>query len=353
MNHIKPLQALLDGIGAEALLLSSWQSCFYAVPYSFEDGYVLILENKAYLVTDFRYLEEATAAVGDCISVVAPSSIKEFIADTLKDEGVGRLGYEDRMMSCFDKAAFFEGLSVEPIPIGSAIETLRAVKDQDEIECIQKAQAIADLAYSHILNVLTPAMTEVEVALELEFFMRKNGATAASFPIIAVSGSASALPHGSCRNKKLERGFLTMDFGAVYGGYCSDMTRTVVIGKANEEEKKIYQTVLSAQLAGISAIRSGAFCREVDGAARCLIDEAGYCGCFGHGFGHGVGLDIHESPRVSYRSDEILAAGHIITAEPGIYKCGECGCRIEDMGCVTADGFMNFTASCKELIEIF
>ncbi len=353
MNHIKPLQALLEGLGAEALLLSSWQSCFYAVPYTFEDGYVLILSDKAYLVTDFRYLEEATDAVGEYISVVAPASMKEFIADTLKDARVRRLGYEDRMMSCFDKAAFFAGLSVEPIAIGTAIEELRAIKDQDEIECIKRAQAITDRAYSYILKTLTPNMTEIEVALELEFFMRKNGAESASFPIVAVSGTASALPHGSCRNKRLERGFLTMDFGAVCGGYCSDMTRTVVIGRASEEEKKIYQTVLSAQLAGLSAIKSGISCREVDGEARRLIDGAGYRGCFGHGFGHGVGLDIHESPRVSPRSDEILARGHIITAEPGIYKCGDCGCRIEDMGCVTADGFINFTASTKELIEIF
>ncbi len=353
MNHIKPLQAILRDIEAEALLLSSWQSCFYAVPYTFEDGYVLILEDKAYLITDFRYLEEATAAVGAMISVVAPPSMKEFISDTLREAKVRRLGYEDCTMSCFDKAAFFSGLSVEPIPIGKAIEGLRAVKDQDEIECIKKAQSITDLAYSHILKALTPDMTEIEVALELEFFMRKNGAAAASFPIVAVSGTASALPHGSCRNKKLERGFLTMDFGAVCGGYCSDMTRTVVIGRANEEEKRIYQTVLSAQLAGLSAIKGGASCKEVDGAARRLIDEAGYRGCFGHGFGHGVGLDIHESPRVSYRSEECLVPGHIITAEPGIYKSGECGCRIEDMGCVTIDGFVNFTASTKELIEIF
>lgn len=353
MNHIRALQSLLEKIGADALLLSSWQSRFYAVPYSFDDGYVLILGDKAYLVTDFRYLEEATAAVGDCITVVAPPTIKEFIVDTLRDERVAFLGYEDRTMSCFDKAAFFEGLPVKAVPIGGAIEELRAVKDEDEIECIKKAQAITDQAYSHILKMLTPNMTEIEVALELEFFMRKNGAMAASFPIVAVSGTASALPHGSCRNKRLEKGFLTMDFGAVCGGYCSDMTRTVVIGRAGEEERRIYQTVLSAQLSGLSAIKAGAFCREVDGVARRLIDGAGYSGCFGHGFGHGVGLDIHESPRVSYRSDEMLVSGNVITAEPGIYRSGVCGCRIEDMGCVTPDGFMNFTGSTKELIEIF
>ncbi len=353
MNHIRSLQAILPAIGAEAMLLSSWQSCFYAVPFSFEDGYVLILPDKAYLVTDFRYQEAATAAVGDCVTVVSPSSMKEFIADTLRDAGITRLGYEDRMLSCFDKASFFEGLSVEAVPIGQRIEALRAVKDADEIEAIRRAQAITDLAFSHILKALTPSMTEIEVALELEFFMRKNGAKTASFPIVAVSGSASALPHGVCRDKPLERGFLTMDFGAVVNGYCSDMTRTVLIGRASEEEKRIYKTVLDAQKEGLGAIRAGVPCRKVDGAARSLIDGAGYRGCFGHGFGHGVGLDIHESPRVSYRSDEILAEGNIITAEPGIYVYGACGCRIEDMGCVTSGGFMNFTASTKELIEIF
>ena len=202
--------------------------------------------------------------------------------------------------------------------------------------------------------MMTPKMTEKEVALELEFFMRREGAERASFEIIAVSGASSALPHGKCRNQKLSSGFLTMDFGCTVGGYCSDMTRTVVIGKADGEMKRLYQTVLDAQMAALAQIGPGKTGAEIDGIARSLIDNAGYMGAFGHGLGHGVGLYIHEAPSLSARAAEYkLQKGNVVTVEPGIYLMGKYGCRIEDMGAITANGFDNFTHSTKECIELF
>ncbi len=353
MNHIEKLRALLSQGDADALLLTSPVNQLYAVSYPFRNGYVLITGRDAYLITDFRYEEAATVEVGMEIRVVAPGKMTEFLADIFASEGVRRLGYEDTAMTCAALEALSRVLSFVPVPFGAKIETLRAVKDEEELRLIQSAQAITDRAYTHILQVLHPEMTEVEVALELEFYMRKNGAARASFPIIAVSGAASALPHGVGRERRLERGFLTMDFGAIVSGYRSDMTRTVCLGRATPEMKDIYNTVLQAQKLGIGVIRAGVHGRAPDAAARTYIDGAGYAGCFGHGFGHGVGLEIHESPRLSQHADGVLAAGNVVTAEPGIYLRGQCGCRIENMGVVTEAGFEKFTESSTELLELF
>jgi Xaa-Pro aminopeptidase len=235
------------------------------------------------------------------------------------------------------------------------IDGLREFKDADEIETIAKAQDLADAAFEHIIKVMTPNMTEIEVALELEFFMRKNGAKATSFETIAVSGSASSLPHGVPRNVKLQAGFLTMDYGALYGGYCSDMTRTVVIGKADSDIKKVYDTVLEAQTRALDAAANGERgCFKLDKIARDVIENAGYKGCFGHSLGHGVGMYIHEAPRLSFAvaQDKRLEVGNVVTFEPGIYIPGKYGCRIEDMAAITESGIYNFTKSKKELIEL-
>jgi Xaa-Pro aminopeptidase len=240
------------------------------------------------------------------------------------------------------------------VPLGDLLAQMRAVKTEEEIGYIKKAQSIADAAYSHILKVLTPTVTEKEIALELSYFMRRNGAEGDSFDIIAVSGAASALPHGKCRNERISKGFLTMDFGCRYHGYCSDMTRTVCIGKADEEMRRVYQTVLAAQREALSVIRAGETGAFVDGIARQYITARGYGNAFSHSLGHGVGLYIHELPTLSSRSNaSLLVSGNVVTVEPGIYLAGKYGCRIEDMGVVTADGFDNFTKSNKELIELF
>ena len=239
---------------------------------------------------------------------------------------------------------------------GSALlDGARQIKDAGEIEKMKRAQAITDAAFEHILNFIDPSRTEIEIALELEFFMRSHGAESVAFQTITVSGSASSLPHGVPRPVKLERGFLTMDYGACVDGYCSDMTRTVVIGKADEEIKRLYNTVLSAQLAALDAAKNGerrGF--TLDKIARDVIEDAGYHGAFGHSLGHGVGMYIHEAPRLAPRTpkDELLCSGNVVTFEPGIYLEGKYGCRIEDMAVITDDGIYNFTKSPKELIEI-
>lgn len=353
MNHVSALRSLLTRLEADALLLTSETSQRYATGFPFSDGYVLITGRAAYLLTDFRYAEEAERSVDPGITVEAPGSFTEFFSDLFRTEGILRLGYEDRAMTCAAFRELQEKLSFEPVPIGEGIEELRAVKDAEEIALIRRAQDITDRAFSHILSVITPDMTETDVVLEMEFFMRREGAEEIAFPTIAVSGAASAVPHGLPSGNKLSRGFLTMDFGARVGGYCADMTRTVVLGRATPEMRRLYQTVLEAQRLGMEAICEGVPASLVDAAARSYIDSCGYKGLFGHSFGHGVGLEIHEAPRVSSRSRLPLMAGNVITAEPGIYRMGEYGCRIENMGVVTADGFDSFTKSTTELIELF
>ena len=353
MNHIEGLRGILKTSDIDALILTSEISQRYATGFPFSDGYVCITASDAYMITDFRYQEEAEGKVDPLITVVSPPSSMEFFADLMATQKIRRVGYEDRALTCFGLNELREKLGFEAIAIGDAIERLRAIKDQDEILAIRRAQAITDRAYSHILSVLTPTMTEVDVVLELEFFMRREGAEKVAFPTIAVSGKASALPHGQPSRMPLSGGFLTMDFGAVVDGYCSDMTRTVCLGCATTEMKRIYATVLQAQRLGMEAICDGVPAALVDAAARSYIDGAGYRGLFGHSFGHGVGLEIHEAPRLTSRSRLPLAEGNVVTAEPGIYRVGECGCRIENMGVVTKEGFLSFTESSTELVELF
>ena len=353
MNHIKGLRSIFERIHADALLLTSPISQRYAVDYAFTDGYVLITADTAYLVTDFRYKEAAEQAVDPEIRVVAPQSPTEFILDMLRDGNIGTVGFEDRVMTLCEYDALIASCGVKSVRIGQEIEKLRAIKDAEEVSRIRAAQAITDAAYDHILSVMSPNMTEIEVALELEFFMRRRGADAIAFPTIAVSGPASALPHGTPSNTKLRRGFLTMDFGAMLNGYASDMTRTVILGTASSEMRLLYRTVWEAQDLGMQAICAGVSGALVDGAARTHIEARGYKGLFGHSFGHGVGLEIHEEPRLSPRNSMPLSAGNVVTAEPGIYCEGLYGCRIENMGLVTENGFECFTRSKKDMIELF
>ena len=341
----------------DGLFVTSELNQYYFSGFDFTDGYVLITRKKSYLITDFRYIEAAHNIVGSEFEIIMPEqSMGLEIAALLKENEVKKLWFEDKTLSCADYLRFselFEG--VEMVRGGSdAADALREVKTEDEVEKMAKAQAITDAAFTHILEFIKPDMTEIEVALELEFFMRAHGARSTAFDTIAVSGSASSLPHGVPRNVKLERGFFTMDYGARYEGYCSDMTRTIVLGKADADMKKLYETVLNAQLAGIAMIKEGENGMAIDKVARDIIEGAGYKGCFGHGLGHGVGMFIHESPRLSPKAspEKMLVSGNVVTCEPGIYIAGRYGCRIEDMLLVTKDGHMDFTHSPKKLIEI-
>ena len=343
----------------EAILVSSEENQRYVSGFHYSDGYILVLRNKAYLLADFRYIEAARAGADQAdFEVVMPDgSMTAEIALLCAAEGIERIYVEDDTLCC----SMLEKLKAAAKGVcfvggaSSALLALRAVKTSEELDKIARAQIITDMAFEHILDVLDPKMTEKEVALELEYFMRRNGAERAAFNTIAVSGRASSMPHGVPRDVALERGFLTMDFGACIDGYAADMTRTVVIGKADEEMKRLYNTVLSAQSAALDAVCEGAFCKALDSIARDIIDNAGYKGCFGHSLGHGVGLYVHEMPRLaqSAKEDSRLVRGNIVTVEPGIYIAGKYGCRIEDMVAIGLDGNMiNFTKSPKELIEI-
>ena len=348
------LREKMCALGMDAVLVTDELNQRYFLEYHFTDGLLLITKESAYMVTDFRYTEEAEKMANPAFKVVAPSPRLAFILETLKKEGIKTVGFEDESVTC---ATFrqmqkqYEEFTL--LPLGHALVDLREIKEDGEVELMAKAQNITDAAFSHLLTMITPNMTETEVALELEFAMRRLGADGFAFETIAVSGDASALPHGMPRNERLKKGFLTMDFGAKYKGYCSDMTRTIVIGSADAEMKRLYNTVLEAQLAGIAAVREGADCAAVDGVARGIIDNAGYKGCFGHSLGHGVGLFIHERPRLAgVAKGETLKRGQVVTVEPGIYLTGKYGCRIEDMVLVTETGCVDLTHSTKELIEI-
>jgi Xaa-Pro aminopeptidase len=235
--------------------------------------------------------------------------------------------------------------------VDSLVDKLRETKKEKEIECIKKAQQIAEEAFAHSLELIKPAVSEKDIALALDFYMLSHGAEAVSFDTIVVSGKNSSMPHGVPTDKKIENGdFVTMDFGAVYNGYHSDMTRTVAVGEPTEKQKEIYSVVLKAQKAALSVLKAGVPCSEADKAARDVIEAAGYKEFFGHGTGHGVGIEIHEAPTLSPRSKADLGEGNVVTIEPGIYIPNEFGVRIEDMALITKDGFVNLTSCEKELI---
>lgn len=359
LSHVEKLQQKLRETGAEAALLTSPINQRYVTGFPFDDGYVAVTRNAAYLVTDFRYKEAAALAVDPArITVATPSEgLLRYISDRFCEEGVKSYLFEEATLPVAEYERIIKGLNGVTCEKGlsALVDNLRLFKDEKEIESMQRAQDIADGAFAHILKTLSFGMTETDVAAELEFFMKKNGAEDTSFDTIAVSGEKSSRPHGVPSPVRLSRGFLTIDFGCKVDGYCSDMTRTVVMGKVTADEKRLYDTVYKAQTTAVAAAREGIGCRELDKIARDIIENAGYRGCFGHSLGHGVGLYIHEAPTVSPRAKEEvkLLRGNTFTVEPGIYVEGRYGCRIEDCMCIQPDGTVrNFAHSPKGLIEI-
>lgn len=337
---------------ADAMLVTHKKNQYYLTGFDFDDGYVLVTRYKSYLLTDFRYIEAAKDETNPEFTIVMmDDNPKALILDLLKQNHVQTVAFEESHVSVSQLSALetlLEGVRL--IPSGGVIEKLRICKDIDEINTIIAAQRIAEAAFDHILGYINPERTELDIALELEFFMRSHGAKSTSFDTIAVSGSASSRPHGVPRPVKIEKGFLTMDFGALYKGYCSDMTRTVCIGDPTDEMRRVYDTVLSAQLNALDAYAVGKTGHELDAVARKIIYNAGYEGCFGHGLGHGVGMDIHEAPRVRENHFTPMEVGHVVTCEPGIYLEGKYGVRIEDMVVFTESGAVNITHSPKDLI---
>ena len=272
----------------------------------------------------------------------------------MQEENVKVLGFEDEHLIYVSVKGLQDGCpGVEFAALGGALNRLRIIKNEAELKALRQAEHVGDLAFEEILKIIRPGMTELQVAAELEYSMKKNGAVRTSFETIVASGINSAMPHAIPSEKKIESGdFVTMDFGCMIDGYCSDMTRTIVVGKADEKQKEIYNIVLQAQLAALDAVKAGMKGSEVDKVARDIIYSAGYQECFGHGLGHSVGLFIHEDPRLSPKCHEVLEENMIQTVEPGIYVPGFGGVRIEDMIIVKKDGHENLTHSPKELLEV-
>lgn len=335
----------------EAVFMSSYPNIFYYSGFTSEDAYLLISHNERYLITDSRYTIQAREqAKGFEILDIKDGFQKAFAKISEK-----YIGYEESAMSVCEFKSLRNKLAEyqDFVEMQKMINEQRKIKSNEEIKKIAEAEKIGDEAFAYILDKIKVGKTEREIALELEFFMKKQGATALSFDTIAASGVRSAMPHGVATDKKIENGdFLTLDFGCVLDGYCSDMTRTVIVGKGNERQKEIYNVVLSAQKAAIEKIESGIRCDEIDAVARNIITNSGYGDNFGHGLGHSVGIEIHEAPNFSPRCNDVICNGNVITVEPGIYIDGFGGVRIEDLIAVQDGKAVNLTSSPKELIEL-
>ena len=352
-TRIDKLRKELERLEIDAVYLTSRTSHRYFTGFDNEDGSILITRQSAYAFEDFRYVEIANKILSGLFTVVEPKGKRSgWLGEIIKNECIEKLGIEDLSMSVSNYSRLKEELNVELCSLGETIEHIRQIKTADEIAKMEKAQNIADMAFEHVLGFLSTDITETDVAAELEYFMRKHGAEDKSFETIAISAEKTSLPHGVPANVKLKKGFFTMDFGATVDGYHSDMTRTVCIGKADDEMKKLYNTVLEAQLKALEYLSNGGRgCKEADRVAREIIYKD-YKGYFGHSLGHSVGLQIHEMPALSPNYDGTLVNGHVVTVEPGIYIPGKYGVRIEDMVLICEKGIKNFTKSPKELIEI-
>jgi len=355
MDNYNRVEEIRKKLSIDAVLISNGNNMRYVSGFAGATGYLYISEKRHAVITDFRYTIQAELeAKGYEIITIGNGGYEEAINDILSTEQIEKLGFEAEDMLFANYQKLKEKLKVkELVPVFDDVSHLRKIKTPQELEFIKRAEAIGDEAFTEILSFIKPGMTELEIAAKLEYLMKVKGAQGLSFPAIVASGINSSMPHAVPSHKKIAMGdFLTMDFGCVYEGYCSDMTRTIVIGKASDKQKEIYQTVLKAQMAALEFIKAGYKGKEIDKVARDIIYGAGYEGCFGHGLGHSVGLLIHENPRLSPMEEEIILAGMIETVEPGIYIKGFGGVRIEDLVVVTETGCVNFTHSEKQLIEL-
>ncbi|MEG6585622.1 M24 family metallopeptidase [Dendrosporobacter sp. 1207_IL3150] len=352
-ERLSKLQSYLVANGLDAIIVLKPENRMYFSGFTGSSGMLIISQFDAKLVTDFRYIEQAGRQAKKFEIIRHGNNILETIAKEISSSGFNKVGFEGDFVTF----AIYDSLHtlLGQVELKSIqLDSLRMIKDDEEIKLIKKAVEIADMAFSHILTFLRPGISEISVAAELEYFMRKQGAEKPAFDTIVASGVRGSLPHGIASEKIIESGdLITMDFGAVYKGYHSDITRTVCIGRANDKQREIYDVVLSAQLAAVKAVQAGKLCKEIDGIARGIIDNAGYRDYFGHGLGHGLGLAIHEAPRLSPSNlSGVLEKNMLVTVEPGIYLPDWGGIRIEDTVVVTATGCDILTTSSKVLIEI-
>lgn len=339
MDHagrIARLRAGLSDSGIDAFLITNLTNVRYLTGFSGTNGQVLVTNDGQVFFSDPRYEARAKDLVQGAEIVIYPGKFTDVLAGHL--DGIDRLGIEASTMSIASRDEYAEKLELELVPVKDAVEELRRVKEPDEVAAVRTAAAMAEEAFSWVLDRLVPGALERDIALDLEVYMRRGGADAVSFDPIVGSGPLSAHIHHTPSDRAFEKGdLILLDFGARFQGYCSDLTRTVVIGPATDEQRDRYDVVLAAQRAGIGAVRAGTPGMEIDAAARKVIADAGYGELFPHSLGHGVGLDIHETPSLK-TSEVLLAAGEIVTVEPGIYVPGEGGIRIEDCVVATPDG---------------
>lgn len=337
---------------SEGILIISEQNRRYFTSFPSSFGILLVTKNDSVFLTDSRYIEAAQSKIKFC-RVIESKKLSEQIPQICEEMNIKSL----RAESCItvdelnSMRKLFKPVKISTVGTSKIISSCREIKTEYEVEQIKKAQHIAELGFEHIIPMIKPGVTEREISLELDYFMLRNGAEALSFETIVVSGKKSSMPHGVPDHKKIETGdFVTMDYGAVVNGYHSDMTRTVAVGKVSEKQKKVYETVLNAQLAALDIIKSGVLLKDGDSAARNVIENAGFGEYFRHSTGHGVGVEIHEAPNLSPKAKGRLKVGNIVTVEPGIYLPDEFGVRIEDMVYVTKNGCVNLTNTPKELI---
>lgn len=347
----------------DIVLIDSPENLYYYTGFTGGEALLImsVSNEKLFIITDSRYYEQVQMECPDITLIrlegrTYTETVKELLSDELFGDystGLNNIAIEETMnlsryMKLRDTLKSFN-----LIIAGNLINEPRMVKDDDELKLLRRAEQIGDEAFSHILTILKPGITESEISLELEFFMKRQGASKLSFDTIVASGPNSSMPHAQVTDRVIQNGdFVTMDFGCVYKGYCSDMTRTVAIGEPTDEMKKVYQVVLDANLRAMDGIRSGVICSDIDSLARDYIKEHGYGEYFGHGLGHGVGLYIHEEPRFSPKCHVVTKENMTITDEPGIYLPGRFGVRIEDLVLVKKDGCEKLSKSPKELIII-
>lgn len=353
-TRVEGLRKVMEREQLEALWITNALNRRYLTGFTGSSGYVLVTRQKAFLLTDFRYTTQAAEQAPGFEIVQHGPSVADSLKELLSGEGIKELGFEEASMVFSTYRALERDLHpVKLVPVGGLVEELRLYKDDGELELMKQAADLADRTYLHMLEVLKPGVTEWDMALELETFMRKHGAAGTSFDTIVASGERSALPHGVASSRVIQRNeFVTMDFGAYMNGYCSDITRTVFIGEPTPKHREIYDIVLEAQLHTLEFLRPGMTGREADALARDIITRYGYGEQFGHSTGHGLGLEVHEEPRVSKLSDTVLKPGMVVTVEPGIYIPGFGGVRIEDDVVITENGAKRLTESTKEFMML-
>lgn len=344
-GRVAKARRILDELSLDAVLVWNMVNVRYLSGFTGTEGALVVSRDRALFLTDSRYATQIRDEAPNFEHRIAPAKIPN-IAAALADLKARRVGFEDEVLPVARAVTIREATpGIDWIGLGAKLDALRLRKDPAEIDAMRRSARIAEIGLERALDVLRPGVTERRVALALEFAMREAGASGTSFDTIVASGPRGALPHGVASDRAIAAGeMVTIDFGCVADGYCSDQTVTVGVGPVNGEMRRVYDVVLDAQLRAIDALRPGVSLRDVDAVARGLIAEAGYGEYFGHGLGHGVGMEIHENPRVSGVSDGIAEEGHVVTIEPGIYIPGRFGVRIEDTLVVTADGCDRITS---------